>query len=132
MRALPWVLAPLAISLGNHPRAQNPTDDGSSNNNNDDGEITPPTALQTPMNSQPDGLGSLTAAELVSRCWADDASLAGLERIEDASEDPDVLTLARYIIKEVYLTPPSSESSAKSTSTFPLQEEILSCAPVCI
>ena len=75
----------------------------------------------------PNALGSLAAAELMSMCFDDaaDPSLAGLERIPP--EDTDALALARYIIQEIFLNP--TKSSKATTTTLPMAQEVLACAP---
>lgn len=76
----------------------------------------------------PNALGSLPAAALMSMCFdaAADPSLAGLERIPP--EDTDALALARYIIQEIFLNPTKS-SKTTTTTTLPMVQEVLACAP---
>ena len=76
----------------------------------------------------PNALGSLSAAALMSMCFdaAADPSLAGLEHIPP--EDTDALALARYIIQEIFLNPTKS-SKTTTTTTLPMVQEVLACAP---
>ena len=77
----------------------------------------------------PNALGSLSAAALMSMCFdaAADPSLAGLERIPP--EDTDALALARYIIQEIFLNPTKSSKTTTTTTTLPMVQEVLACAP---
>lgn len=77
----------------------------------------------------PNALGSLPAAALMSMCFdaAADPSLAGLERIPP--EDTDALALARYIIQEIFLNPTKSSKTTTTTTTLPMVQEVLACAP---
>jgi hypothetical protein len=86
-------------------------------------------AAVKPSSSPRVDIGSLSAAELTALCFADpdgQPQLGGLERMEDAAENVDSQTLARYILKDIFLNP---SKAGKSGPHVPLQDEILLCAP---
>ena len=79
-------------------------------------------------------LGRLPAAELISLCFAEESErinqTAGwapdLERLDTPGEDVDILTLARYTLRNIFLNP---SKPINSTLVVPLRDEILACGP---
>lgn len=112
------------ISLGYGIVARDVRDRRSENN------MSPRNTTQGAIQTHENGLGSLSAAQLMPLCFDEDSdpSLAGLERVDGASENVDVLTLARYMLREIFLNPAVS-TTARFLGNVPLKDEILSCGP---
>ena len=110
--------------------------------------LSPTPAFEPAANSnQTSSVGgrvaSLSAAALTTLCFGDSAPGLGnggepfplftntttplqLERIEDAPNNVDVRTLARYTLTEAFLDP---SKPVNSTLVVPLADDIVACAP---
>ncbi len=122
-------------------------------NARDDNAVGPAPAFQTDgkISNETSTTGarvaSLSAAELTTLCFAPnnvgDGGDGGdedeppplftntttpleLERVEDASENLDIETLARFSLREAFLDP---SKPANSTLVVPLAEDIMACGP---